>query len=302
MTLALTLRVPDDVHDALVAELADLGFDAFESEAGRLLAYAPAARWDGPAREAVARALDGLGAAPGAMTEETLPATDWNARWEASVAPIEAGTFVVAPTWTAPDAGGRHLLWVDPKMSFGTGHHPSTRLCLRLLSADGAVVPGERVLDVGTGTGVLALAALRLGAAHALGVDTDPWSVTNALENAARNGLADRVTVREGSVELVPDGAAYGLVVANILRSVLLPMLPELAARLAPGGRLILAGLLRAERAEVEHALAAVGLAVADHAGEAEWWACRAERAAEGPAAEGPAAAGSDAEGSTPAA
>ena len=279
-TLALTARLPDDAHELLIAAFADLGFDAFESETGRVVAYLPAPQWTDTVREEAERAASRLGAAL-PLTETLIEPVDWNAEWEASLQAVEAGHFVVAPSWAeAPEGGGRHVLRVDPKMSFGTGYHPSTRLCLRLLSEPGAVAPGARVLDVGTGTGVLAFAALRLGAARALGVDTDPWSVTNATENADLNKLAEHFEVREGSVEVVPPGA-YDLILANILRSVILPLLPDLAGRLAPGATLVLAGLLRSESAEVEAALERVGLAIVSEAGEAEWWACRAGHAAD---------------------
>ena len=285
-TLALTLHVPEALHDLLIAELADLDFDAFESEPETLRAWMPAPRWSGTARDAVQRALAARGLEPLAMEEEVIEAQDWNATWEASLEPIEAGAFVVAPSWADLAPTNRHVLRVDPKMSFGTGYHESTRLCLRLLSehppeaadsASGAEASGATVLDVGTGTGVLALAALMLGAESAWGVDVDPWSVPNAEENAERNGFAERFTVREGSLEVAPEGP-YDLVLANILKSTILPMLPDLVARLASGGDMVLAGILRTERDEVVEACEAAGLALAAEATENEWWAGRVQK------------------------
>ncbi|OZC03574.1 50S ribosomal protein L11 methyltransferase [Rubricoccus marinus] len=280
-TIALTLRLPDDAHDLIIAELSDLDFDAFESDADALRAWMPAPRWSESVRETVARALAAHGASPEAMTVEVMPGQDWNATWEASLQPIEAGAFVVAPTWADIAPTNRYVLRIDPKMSFGTGYHESTRLCLRLLSehppeasggADAA--SGARVLDVGTGTGVLALAALAMGAGEAWGVDIDPWSVPNAEENAERNSMSARFTVREGDLGAAPDGP-YGLIFANILKSTILPMLPDLVTRMASGGAMILAGILRTERDEVVAACEAHGLALSAEKTENEWWAGR---------------------------
>ena len=266
-TLRLTLAAADHVRDALVAELADLGFDAFEDDGATLVAYAPASRWDGPTEEAVAGLADALDAGP--VETEVVADRDWNAQWEASLEPVRAGPFVVAPSWTTvpPEMDGQTVLRIDPKMAFGTGYHETTRIVLRLLSE--AVLPGDRVLDVGTGTGVLAIAALRSGARSALGVDVDPWSVTNGHENAALNGVEDRFEVREGSLEVVPE-TGFDLVVANIIRSILAPMLPDLVARTNAGARVVLSGLLTSEREHVTGAMRELGTALSDEASENE--------------------------------
>jgi len=276
VTVALTVRLPDDYHELLIAELADLGFDAFEREEGAVVAYGPVAVWTGVAREAVADWLRARGLDE-AVEEEAIPATNWNARWEATIEPIPVGRFVVAPTW-APIPGAyadRVPLRIDPKMSFGTGYHESTRLALRF--TPGLVRSRARVLDAGTGTGILAIAALRLGAAEAVAFDIDPWAVENATENAALNGVADRIELREGGLEVVPE-AGFDLAFANINRNVLEAMLPDLAAKLAAGGRLVLAGLLRTDRDGMLAAVEAAGLALYDEATENEWWACVVEK------------------------
>ncbi|HIG73253.1 MAG TPA: 50S ribosomal protein L11 methyltransferase [Bacteroidetes bacterium] len=275
-TIALSVRLPDDYHDLLIADLADLDFEAFESEPDELRAWMPATRWSETVRQSVEALAAARGGGPEAVTVEVMEAQDWNATWEASLQPIEAGAFVVAPTWADLAPTNRHVLRIDPKMSFGTGYHESTRLCLRLLS-EHPPADGGRALDVGTGTGVLALAALAAGAEEAWGVDVDPWSVPNATENAERNAMSDRFHVAEGSLEAAPDGP-YDLVFANILKSTILPMLPQLDARLAPDGDLILAGILQTERDEVVAACAARGLAPASEGTENEWWACRMRR------------------------
>ncbi len=268
-TLRLTLHPPDHARDTLVADLADLGFDAFEDDGDALVAYASVARWDGPTQEAVARLADASDA--GLIAAEVVEDRDWNAQWEASLQPIEAGPFVVAPSWTEipPELASRTVLRIDPKMAFGTGYHETTRLVLQLL-AD--VVPRDgRVLDVGTGTGVLALAALHLGARSAIGVDIDPWSVANGTDNAALNGHADAFEVREGSLEAVPE-SDFDLVVANIISSILEPMLPGLVERAMGRAPVVLSGLLATEREHVVDVMAALGLALESEGSENEWW------------------------------
>ena len=269
-TLRLTLDVPESAHEPLVAHLADLGFDAFEEHADALVAYAPAARWDGPTQEAVGALLRQRGESEAALDIEIVADRDWNAEWEASIRPVDAGPFVIAPSWTdvPPDVGGR-VLRIDPKMAFGTGHHETTRLVLRLL-AD--VVPqGGRVLDVGSGTGVLAIAALVLGARSAIGVDIDPWSVANGHDNAALNCVEDRFEAREGSLDVVSE-TGFDLVVSNIIRSGLEPMLPGIVERAAHGASIVLSGLLTSEREHVVGVMADLGCGLDAESTENEWW------------------------------
>ena len=268
-TLRLSLAV-DDGRETLVADLADLGFDAFE-DADALVAYAPAARWDGPTQEAVARLLAARGLGPDAMDAGVVEDRDWHAEWEAGLQPVEAGPFVVAPSWADVPAplGRRRVLRIDPKMAFGTGYHETTRIVLRLL-ADVDLAAG-RVLDVGTGTGVLAIAALALGADTALGVDVDPWSVTNGRDNAALNGVEGRFEVREGSLEVVPE-RGFDVVIANMIRSILEPLLPGLVERADRDAPLVLSGLLTTERDHVLGALAGLGYGLEAEAVENEWW------------------------------
>jgi ribosomal protein L11 methyltransferase len=275
-TLALTVRLPEHYHEALIAELSDLDFTAFEEGEDQVVAYVPAVRWNGVRREQVEGWLIGLGLPP-EVSEEVMPDENWNARWEETIEPQAVGRFLIKPTWhpVPPEHKDKIVLEVDPKMAFGTGYHASTRLALRFLP--GLVRGGERVLDAGTGTGILALAALKLGAGRAIGFDIDPWAQVNAEENAERNGLSDRLEVREGSLEVIPE-TEFDAVLANINRNVLLSMLPEFAARLVPGGRIVLAGLLREDREDVLAAVEAAGLALYDEAAEGEWWSCVAEK------------------------
>jgi ribosomal protein L11 methyltransferase len=276
-TIELAIPAPDDLHERLIAELADHDFETFVEEEGRLLAYCAARRYDGSAREEIERWLRARGVTE-APAERVVEDQDWNAQWEASVEPQRIGPFLVKPTWrdVPPAHADALVLEIDPKMSFGTGYHATTRLVLRFLPD--LVTEGARVLDAGTGTGLLALAALRLGAAKAVGFDTSPWAVQNATENIHLNGLAGRFVVREGSVEVIDAEERFDLVLANINRAVLLGLLPELVARRRTSeAPVVLAGLLAGDRPAVLDAAAPLGLAPAAEASEDDakgdtWW------------------------------
>jgi ribosomal protein L11 methyltransferase len=186
--------------------------------------------------------------------------------------------LVTKPTWRDHDAASDDVvLALDPGMAFGTGLHPTTRLCLAALEAVMDERAPSRVLDVGCGSGILAVAALRLGAADALGVDTDPIAIESTLANAERNGLAGRLDARLGSL---PSGEPpFELVLANLIASLLVRLAPDLAAELAPGGTLIASGIFADREGEVRDALTAAGLQVAARLAEGDWVALRATRA-----------------------
>ena len=275
-TVELVLSVPDRYHEFLIAELSDLDFESFVADDDRLTAYVPAGRWNQVRREEIERWLRGHGL-PDGFSEKIVAEENWNARWEETIQPLAVGRFLIRPTWasTPPEHADKVLLEIDPKMSFGTGYHESTRLALGFIP--GLVRGGERVLDAGTGTGVLAIAALKLGAASAIGFDIDPWSQTNATENALLNSVADRFEVREGSIDVVPE-TTFDLVFANINRNVLLDMMSSFAEKLADSGRLVLAGLLKSDREVMLTAIQSADLGVEAEATEGEWWSAVVRR------------------------
>jgi ribosomal protein L11 methyltransferase len=272
-TVEITLAVPDLEHDRYIGLLGDRA-TGFRQTQASLTAYVPAHAWSERAREQLADRLreDGYGEA---LTVRPLRTRNWNAAWEDSIPSVRVGPFFLCgrSAEVPPEHADATPLRIDPQMSFGTGHHATTRLALRLLA--GAVAEGDRVLDVGTGTGVLAIAACRLGAHSVFAVDTSPKAVANARENVAGNEVGDCVTVREGSMEATPDDHA-GVVLANITRDTLLNLLPAIRSRLAPGGVLILSGLLTSDRGRMRKALGEHGLSVDEEATEDGWWAARA--------------------------
>jgi ribosomal protein L11 methyltransferase len=202
------------------------------------------------------------------------PHEEWEVLWRRGLGPRRiTPRILVTPTWESPDAGpGDVVITLDPGMAFGTAEHATTRGCLRLL--DRTVQPGDRVADVGAGSGILSVAAALLGARHVLGMELDPMSCEAASENIAANGVQDRVRVLPREVrgpDHLPQGPYEGIV-ANIQRSILVPLLPSFRGSLVPEGWLILSGILLEEREDLLGAAVREGLVLKDQDREGGWW------------------------------
>jgi ribosomal protein L11 methyltransferase len=269
-------------------ELTDEGLGA------RVLATAPAVvRAYLPARDALAarRAVEDARTALGhlqafdlrtigELETRVVHESDWATAWKSHFPVLRVGgRIVIRPTWR------RHrrrtddvVIALDPGMAFGTGLHPTTRLCLLGIErwADEGRVAGARALDVGCGSGILGLAAARLGAARVDGVDTDPIAVEATLANARRNGLVRRIRARQGSL---PSGQPpYDLVLANLIASVLVRLADDLAAELRPGGLLLASGIFIDREPDVRAAFVGAGLEVLRAEREGEWVALESTR------------------------
>ncbi|MEO6056282.1 MAG: 50S ribosomal protein L11 methyltransferase [Gemmatimonadales bacterium] len=207
-----------------------------------------------------------------------LEAIDWTLRWRDGLGARRFGRLTVAPSWVAPpesDDGPRVVL--DPENAFGSGEHGSTRAALTLLEKH--LRPGDRVLDLGSGSGILAIAAVKLGAVRAIGIENDAEAKAVAARNAVRNGVADAVEFIDGDAgDLTPLLGPADLVVSNILRTVNTALLPAIVSALRPGGLAILSGMEELESATFRPVLAAAGLAECDEAIDAAWWAVAAAR------------------------
>ena len=195
---------------------------------------------------------------------------DWQNAWKKYYHAMDIGKrLAIVPGWEQYDTD-RTAITMDPGMAFGTGTHETTALCLEVL--DERVRGGERVLDIGTGSGILAIAALKLGAAAAEGVDIDPMCVRTAGENAARNGVEDRRTVLVGDLSDKASGV-YDLITANIVAAAILSLAPHVPALLAPGAVFIASGIIDTRKEEVLAGLRAAGLEPFD-VREKRGWVC----------------------------
>jgi ribosomal protein L11 methyltransferase len=221
-------------------------------------------------REAAADSARDLGRAeaPVEVAEE-----DWSVAWRKHHRPLRVGARSwVQPPWEhAPAAPGEARVLIDPGMAFGTGSHPTTALCLARVDELLTELPGADLLDVGTGSGVIAFLAVKLGAGRVCGTENDPVALAAAQRGAELNGIAPgRIRWALGDPDQLP-GAPYRIVVANILLNTLVELAPQIARKVARGGRLVLSGLLSSQAAEAEAAYAAEGLLPAGRKGRDGW-------------------------------
>ncbi len=212
--------------------------------------------------------------------------TDWSESWKANFHPIRIGRrLLIVPAWLAAttpvDAErGEIAILMDPGMAFGTGTHPTTQLCLAAVERH--LRPGQKVIDLGTGSGILAIAAAKLGAGPVVGCDIDPEAVRVACENAAANGVAAQLRLEAGSLaELLAAGERAPFVLANILVRVIVDLLDKgLADLVEPGGLLVLSGILEGQAYEVRAALQRHGLTLAAQEHIEDWVALIARKPA----------------------
>ncbi|MCP9928957.1 50S ribosomal protein L11 methyltransferase [Cyanobium sp. CH-040] len=301
MTLAwwrMELACPPELEESLVWKLETLGIPRVavrhrpqEPERRQLLAWLPETDWPDAERDQLELALAPLAATFGLelppIRWQRQADEDWSLSWKQHWQPDPVGErLLILPAWleVPPGHADRLVIRMDPGSAFGTGSHPTTRLCLEgleqlaavHLAADGRWIglEGVRVADLGCGSGILAIAALLLGAGTAAAVDTDSLAVRATAENAAASGLQHRLDVRQGSVEALAEllgGRPADLLLCNILAPVIEALCPAFHTVLAPGGVALLSGLLVSQAPRLRTVLAAQGWAAELTASSSDW-------------------------------
>ncbi len=293
-SVALQLTVPETAVDGLTGlcwllsprgvlleDAFTLGSDTLPVGQTRMTLYVPPE--EAESAQALLTSECAAAQIPAVLSQTPLPHEDWNRVWKLHYKPFNLGQHLrIEPAWMVePEQPGMVRLIVDPGLAFGTGTHETTRLCLQAVEKWAAGQTGKladvAMLDVGTGSGVLAILAVRLGVGRAVGTEIERDAVASAQRNLELNGVADRVTLRHTGDPRDVAGK-FQLVVANILSSVLLPMAPNLARKVAPHGTLILSGLLARELPVVTAAYQRHGLEPLEHVTENGWAALTLRR------------------------
>ncbi len=198
-----------------------------------------------------------------------MPDRDWNETWKNNIRPIDIGeSLAIIPPWEKP-AAGRVSLIIDPGMAFGTGHHETTRTCLGLIEKLSGEIRRDRCLDIGTGTGILAICAARMGFREIYGVDTDPLAIDAAKRNAGLNDCAN-IFISEGTISAAT--GVYDLIVSNLISETLIVIASEIASRLNKEGTAILSGMLIGQEDEVIDAMLNAGLKFREKHVDSERW------------------------------
>ena len=253
------------VHDRVIEMLVDGGAGAVQELDAALLTHLQ----EGAALDALCEALEDAGAT---VRQTSLGDVDWSTRWVTRVGVQRIGRLAVAPPWMSEEIADAEIrILIEPAMAFGTGEHETTRSVLALMQP--LVEPGAFVADLGSGSGVLAIAAARLGASRVVAIEMDPDAIGNAMENVERNGVGAQVTVLQGDASvLLPLVAPVTLVLANIISSVLIELSPLMYRALPSGGKAVISGILVSEREHLLSSLAVDGWRLESELREGEWW------------------------------
>ncbi len=256
--LELKLTLSPDFTEILMAELAELGFESFVETDDGLDAYIVESDFEeNNLLQVLAKyqAVTAIG-----HSWQALEKKNWNEEWERSYKPIEVGEAIrVRALFHEPDGRFRHELLITPKMSFGTGHHETTWLVMN----EQLSLPHDNtdILDVGCGTGILAILARKLGAVALLAFDIDEWAVENTQENFSLNEVTEAAEVFQGTIAEVPAELRFGGILANINRNILLNEIPRYVQHLLPGGWLVVSGFYEHDAPDIIRCAEAQGLA-----------------------------------------
>jgi ribosomal protein L11 methyltransferase len=262
MHLQITIPAADvSVQEILIARLGDHGYEGFLQEPGYLGAYIPEEKFDAGILEEL------LSRWQLSYVRQALPEKNWNEEWERNFQPVIVGDFcAIRASFHAPIPGVRHELVITPKMSFGTGHHATTHMMIQAMERQD--LKGCTVLDFGTGTGVLAILAEKLGAKEVIAIDHDPWSIDNARENILENNA---IKVKIEKMDTLPPDTLFDVILANINKHVILKELSSMGQQLKKGGVILLSGLLHDDFQEIDNEALKEGLPISERLNEGSW-------------------------------
>ena len=271
---AIDVRTAADERDRVGAWLVTRTGQAVEErDDGILVAFAP----DEESADSLIAELNRRTDSPLETQRRSVETADWSTEWRRGLAARRVGRLRLVPSWLETSEPEALTIVLDPETAFGSGEHGSTRAALRLM--DKLLVSGDRVVDVGSGSGILTIAAVKLGAAAAIGIEMDPEANPVALRNAARNRVADRVEFLDGdAAALAPLVGPAELLVSNILRTTNTALLPAIAAALRPGGIAIFSGMEQPEADEFRSTLDRSGFNPFQETSDSGWWAVAAGR------------------------
>ncbi len=256
--------------EILIAELGYAGFDSFVETAEGVLAYIQEKEW----KEDILDDIQILRSNEFTITfqQKEIEQVNWNAEWEKNFDPIEVGETCVVRAPFHENYGRDYEIVIEPKMSFGTGHHETTYMMLRYLLEEN--LAGKKVLDMGCGTAVLAILAEKRGATQIDAIDIDEWCVENSQENAQRNGC-ERIQVYLGDSTKISPNAEYDLIIANINRNILLADMPVYVSALKKEGSLLLSGFYQEDLDIIKDACNNEGLRFVDNKLKNNWIAAK---------------------------
>ncbi len=259
------IEAPAELHEVLIALLSEANYEAFEEEDHSLKAFIKEADFS---LERAEQTLEFLSHELGSISHRPLPLINWNKEWESNYQSVQIDDFCqIVPTFREAEPGYTHALYLDPKMAFGTGHHQTTRLMIRQMRR--LSLEEKALLDMGCGTGILAILGRKIGANPVWAIDIDHWSEENCRENSSLNQVSG-IEIALGDAKAIPD-MTFDCILANINLNVLLEDIPTYARHLNPEGSLIISGFCLPDIPQIEDAYRSAGLKLAHRQDESEW-------------------------------
>lgn len=277
--LRISISATEAQQEMLLPTMIELGCQGFEQTETSLICYINHEQIDNELdrfKEELQNLIRHI-SANAVIDMKTINEVNWNAEWEKTIQSIEIGKrFVVKPSWSEySNTKNRIILHIDPKMSFGTGYHETTRLSLQLLEL--FLMKNDDVLDVGTGTGILAIAAIKLGARSSVGIDNDDWSIENAQENIQLNDVTSRIQINKKELPEFDD-EAFDMITANLTLNTNIEMMKDFYRLLKHKGMIVLSGLLVIDQPKMEEQLTKHSFEIKERLFENEWIAIAAQK------------------------